>query len=60
MTAPALPERTPIPDPLPEHGEKGPRVVALACPDCERRFGAKQRARYELHWRLSHDVRRAL
>lgn len=63
MTAPALPERTPIPSPLVSSG-KG--RAHIKCPDCERTWPSTSAhrpgalARYELHWRLSHDVRRAI
>ncbi len=31
----------------------------LQCPSCPRRWKLRARAAYELHWRLTHDVRRA-
>lgn len=45
-------QRTPVPDPL--FVGTGRRIVR--CPDCQRRFPVGQRARYDLHWRLTHDV----
>lgn len=49
------PEREPIPPP--QHVGAA-RVIG--CPQCARTWPRTQRAAYELHWRLTHGVRRAL
>jgi hypothetical protein len=29
----------------------------IGCPDCDRCWPTRQLARYELHWRITHDAR---
>ena len=48
---------SPIPEPLVVTKQGATRsTLMIQCHHCERRRGRNQLARYELHWRVTHDA----